>query len=151
MTATDTAGRLSTAVMTVTQVRLPSPLRVMSLTSSRPAPGVAGVPTTFSATASGGLAPYQYKWWLFDGMSWSVLRDWSEDETLPWAPEAANAGYRIAVWVRSAGTYANAPDNDASNASIPFPIVNDRRRRCAIVISAEPAGSSRITHSHGRA
>jgi hypothetical protein len=71
--------------------------------------------------ASGGLTPYQYKWWVFDGIDWTVVQPWSTSNTFVWTPTTANAGYRVSVWVRNAGTTADTYDNNA-NPSISFPI-----------------------------
>jgi hypothetical protein len=60
---------------------------------------------------------------VFDGAVWSVLREWSAQESIAWNPGDANKGYRIGVWVRSADSSADVPDNSASNASIAFPII----------------------------
>ncbi|MEQ1730365.1 MAG: hypothetical protein ABL982_18520, partial [Vicinamibacterales bacterium] len=77
---------------------------------------------TFTATARGGTAPYQYKWWVFDGHSWSLSRDWSTSPILSWSPRVPNSSYRVAVWVRSAQSVINAADNEDANRSVAFPI-----------------------------
>jgi hypothetical protein len=48
------------------------------------------------------LTPYQYKWWVFDGIDWAVVQPWSTSNTFVWTPTTANAGYRVSVWVRNA-------------------------------------------------
>ena len=125
---TDTAASpnaSATRPFTITAVTT-APLTLTSLTSDKAAPQSPSTTITFTATASGGSAPYQYKWWLFDGASWSVAQDWSSKSTLSWAPARAGSGYRIGVWVRSAGSSANASDNDDSNRSVAFPIEGTR-------------------------
>jgi hypothetical protein len=57
----------------------------------------------WSATPAGGIAPHQYKWWVYDGANWNVISNWSGAASYTWTPSAANARYRVAVWVRSAG------------------------------------------------
>src|SRR5205823_8460031 len=74
------------------------------------APQRPGTPITFTATASGGVAPYQYKWWLFDGATWTLVQGWSNAATFTWTPMAANAGYSIQVWARSAGITTDTAD-----------------------------------------
>jgi putative Ig domain-containing protein/glucodextranase-like protein len=80
---------------------------VMSLTASAPSPQVAGSSVTFTAAATGGRAPYQFKWWVYDGGQWSVARDWSTGQTLPWQPSRPGT-YMVAVWARSYGVTADA-------------------------------------------
>lgn len=69
-----------------------------------------GTTVTFTATATGGTTPYQFKWWLWDGATWTVLKDWSTDNTCAWTPSTSNPNYAIGVWVRSAGNTADQPD-----------------------------------------
>jgi hypothetical protein len=119
ITARDAAGNTATDVLTVTYTPL---LTLTSLTPSQAAPQTTGTPVTFTAVAINGTAPYQYKWWLFDGANWTVLQAWSTSNTFTWTPTAANAAYRMAVWVRNAGSTADAYDNANSNTSIPYPV-----------------------------
>src|SRR5439155_1479599 len=72
-----------------------------------PAPQAPGVTITFTASASGGTAPYQYKWWLWNGTAWSIVLDWSASATLVWRPTTPNAAYQVIAWVRSAGNTAD--------------------------------------------
>jgi len=83
------------------------------------APQRAGTSITFTALASGGKAPYQYRWWVHDGTSWQMLRDWTPSSTLTWTPTTADAASRIAVWVKNADSVTTAWDG---SASMPFVI-----------------------------
>ena len=61
---------------------------------------MAGTALTLTATATGGTAPYQFKWWVWNGSAWSVARDWGTGNTLPWMPPVpgnyeVHAGVRI--------------------------------------------------------
>jgi hypothetical protein len=71
---------------------------------------VAGTAVTFTAAAAGGIAPYQFKWWVYDGTAWWVAQDWGGAATFTWRPTASGS-YLVAVWVRNAGVL-----NDASQA-----------------------------------
>jgi len=74
-----------------------------SVTPDKTAPQTVGTTVTFTATATGGTAPYQFKWWLNTdgGPVWTLLQDWSTSNTLMWTPTVANSGYQIATWVRN--------------------------------------------------
>jgi len=97
----------------------PPPLTISSLTSNRPSPQRVGTLITFTATATGGTAPYQYKWWVFNGTTWTIVRNWSTDRTFVWQPTVARSNYQVRVWVRNAGVTADVGD---VNRSIPFSI-----------------------------
>src|SRR5206468_2030592 len=53
-----------------------APLTLTSLTADLSAPQSPGTAITFTATATGGTAPYEYKWWVNHGAA-SVGQDWS--------------------------------------------------------------------------
>jgi hypothetical protein len=125
-----------------------APLTVTSLTANRTAPQPVGTTVTFTAAASGGATPYQYKWWVFDGTDWIVVQSWSASDTFTWTPTIANSGYRVSVWVRNAGSTEDAYDNDA-NASISFPISSSALGSPVLLTgintsltSPQPAGTS---------
>jgi cell wall-associated protease len=89
------------------------------LTADKAAPQPVGTTITFTATTSGGVTPYSFRWWLWDGTTWTLLRDWATGSTYAWTPTVANPNYRVGVWVRSAGATADAAE---SVMSIPFAI-----------------------------
>jgi hypothetical protein len=89
------------------------------ISTSRPSPSPAGVAVTFTALGSGGVGPQQFKWFVYDGATWWAQTGWSTSNTWTWAPPEAFS-YRVAVWVRNAGSTADAYDNPQSNGSISF-------------------------------
>jgi len=97
----------------------PPPLIVNALTADRAAPLLVGSSTTFTASASGGQPPYQYKWWVFDGIGWTSVRDWSMSNAFTWTPTLANPSYFVGVWVRNASTTTDTSD---AGRSLAFPI-----------------------------
>ena len=70
------------------------------MTPDKTAPQTLGTTVTFTATATDGTAPYQFKWWLNTdgGPVWTPLQDWSTSNTLMWTPTVANSAYQIATW-----------------------------------------------------
>jgi hypothetical protein len=119
ITSRDAAGNTATDTLTITST---PPLTLTNLSANRTAPQLVGTSITFTATATNGTAPYSYKWWLFDGATWSVLQNWSASNTYTWTPSVANSAFRIGVWVRNAGSTADAFDNPAANGSLNFPV-----------------------------
>ena len=119
ITARDAAGNTATDSLTITYA---PPLTLSNVTANLTAPQLAGTPITFTATAANGTAPYSYKWWVFNGTTWSVLQNWSASNTYTWTPSVANSAFRVGVWVRNAGSTADTYDNPASNVSVAFPV-----------------------------
>ena len=89
---------------------VPVPLPTVTTPTATPAsPQVVGTPITFTATASGGVAPLQYKWFIGLNGAWSVGQNWGTGNTFSWTPGAAGT-YSIQVWVRNNATTAEAPE-----------------------------------------
>ena len=59
----DSPRAIGTLPYTVTA----GPVLSVTLSADKTSPQVAGTTITLTAAASNGVAPYQYKWWLFDG------------------------------------------------------------------------------------
>jgi alpha-amylase len=95
--------------VTATFAAAVAPLTVTSFTADKTGPQPVGTAITFTVTGSGGVAPYQYKWWVWNGSAWSLGRDWGTGNTFTWTPTAAGS-YFIHVWVRSNGTVADAAE-----------------------------------------
>lgn len=99
------------------------PLTLTDLTANPPTPLPPGSPATFTATASGGTPPYQYRWFVFDGGAWHVHQDWSPSNSYTWAnPSPPNPSYQIGVWVRSADNPAPTFDRPESTGWIRYPV-----------------------------
>ncbi len=107
-------------ISTSTSASAPSVRTVAaSISADKPAPQPAGSLITFTATPSGGTAPHQYKWLIHDGAQWTALSGWSTTNAFAWTPAIARPGYRVGVWVRSAG---GTDDAGEATASIDYPI-----------------------------
>jgi hypothetical protein len=98
---------LAQAAYTISTTAPTAPLSVSSVTSNLASPQVAGTTVTFTAAATGGTAPYQFKWWVYDGSSWRVAQNWASSATLNWRPTAAG-NYMVAVWARNSGVTVEA-------------------------------------------
>jgi len=96
-----------------------TPLSLQSLTSNVPSAQLPGTTITFTTTARGGTAPYSFKYWLFNGTSWTVARDWSTNASFAWTPSVPGSNYRITVWVRDATSVA---DVGTVTATVPYVI-----------------------------
>jgi hypothetical protein len=83
---------------------------VVTLSANKIAPQPRGSSITWTASAVGGAAPYQYKFLVWDGTSRIVVRDWSTLPTFTWTPSMANSYYKVIVWVRSSGNFGDAPE-----------------------------------------
>ena len=118
-------------------VTVPASLRVTGLTSNVAFPVSAGTPVTWSTYAAGGTGPYTYKFWAYNGSTWTVVADWTVASTWTWTPPAAGS-YTFQVWVRNAGSgnaydawrgfgpyLVNAPDqlrvNSLTDRAFPVP------------------------------
>ena len=82
-------------------------------------PSLPGVPVTFTATPSGGAAPQQYQWWVFD-YQWNAIGTWTTSNTFVWTPPVRNANYRIGVWVRG-GTSSSSQAEASTEVAVPIP------------------------------
>jgi len=78
------------------------PVTSATLTSSLAAPQSVGTTVTWTASAAGGQAPYEYQFTMWDGAVWRVMRPWAAGNTYAWTPTAADPDYKVVVQVRSA-------------------------------------------------
>lgn len=98
-------------------IRQPVPKLQISLSGGMASPQAAGTPITFTASATGGHGgPYSFKWWLFDGSQWVMLRNWGTTATYTWTPSKAGS-YYVGIWGRDAQTTGDVGD---VNFSVPF-------------------------------
>jgi subtilisin family serine protease len=78
----------------------------LALTASRTGTIPIGSSTTWTALASGGLSPLQYKFWrLRMGSGWTMVQDYGTSNSFSWTPGAGDQGnYVFQVWIRHAGS-----------------------------------------------
>jgi hypothetical protein len=94
-----------TGLFTVT----PPLAKLTSLTANVAFPAPPNVPITFTAQATGGVAPLQYQFWRFsDGSGWAMVQDYSTNNTYTWYPNQGT--HAVQVWVRGNGSTATWED-----------------------------------------
>ena len=114
------ASPLSAEVSTIAPN--PAPLTVPTLLMSPVSPVKAGNRIVFGAAPSGGVTPYQYQWFITSGAYKALVKTWSTENIFIWTPPKSGR-YTVAVWVRSATSTANAPDNAGSIGAIRLDVV----------------------------
>lgn len=137
----------SSGTFTITNT---APLQIVSFASNPPkSPYLAGVPITWSASASGGSAgPLQYRFWRYDqsANAWSVVQDYSAASTYTWTPvDSTDVGtHAIQVWVRSAGSSSNY---EAWQTTGYFPVAHNPVSTVSVAADAAfPVPSGSIVH-----
>jgi len=117
---------------------------VSSLSANLASPQLTGTTVTWTATASGGTQPYQFKWVVFNGSSWTPVTGWSASNTFAWTPNVANSSYVMQAWVRSAGNGVDAPESTRQES---FSIITSSPTVVAVTLtpnltSPRPPGTS---------
>lgn len=83
----------------------PSPVTGVTLSAYPASPQVPGAMVVITASASGGMAPYEYKFWLYSEGVWNVVREYSQGNSWTWNTTGLVEGtYSVAVWARSSGS-----------------------------------------------
>ena len=96
--AWNTGTRDEAAIETYVVMPMVTSLTLMPNVAS---PQAVGTRVTWTATAAGGQAPYQYQWLTYDGAAWTQ-RAWGTSRTLDWTPAQVCEACQVAVRVRSA-------------------------------------------------
>jgi Bacterial Ig domain len=81
----------------------PAPATAVSLTPSLVSPRLHGTPITFTAVASGGVGPFEYRFWVNVGGTYVIAQDYSTINTWVWTPLTAG-NYDILVDTRAVGS-----------------------------------------------
>jgi hypothetical protein len=120
--AYNTAGGMSAFSAEVSTANPTGHLTLTNLMTSLTPPQPAGTRVVFAAGASGGTPPYQYEWFVSDGSTSSMVRNWSSDNTFTWQPQKPNLAYTVKVRARSATNTADAPETPEAERSVSFAI-----------------------------
>jgi hypothetical protein len=91
----------------------------VTLTANMTAPQGLGKTINFTAGASGGQGPYQYRWWVISNGVYTALSNWTSSSTFSWTPTSADPNAQIQARVRSAW---NSGDYEAQTTAN-FPII----------------------------
>lgn len=121
--AKDSAGTLSDPSNEVATTVAAATITALSLVANVVSPQQVGTYVTWTAIASGGLTPYQFRWWQTKGTTTTLLRDWQAVSTLMWSPTIGD--YMVTVDGRSAGGSAVE-----LSQSVPFAIKKCSGRSC---------------------
>jgi hypothetical protein len=134
-----------TAAFDLTTTPAPSGSGIIGITSSGLLPPrPAGQPVTFTAYATGGKTPYQFKWFIDS----SIAQDWSASPSFTWTSPQPGL-YNIVIWGRSAGATADTPE--ATMTLVPYRILPTTTPYMTaikfgpITKVADPAGGTRVT------
>jgi hypothetical protein len=119
-----------------------TPVASATIQASLASPRNANTPITFTAAASGGVGPRQFKFRIAQGGGAAqTVQDWSTATTYTWTPTTA-ATYTISVWARSAGV-----TTDAAQASAQMPFVISAPAPAVTVMPATPSSGSGSTQT----
>lgn len=83
----------------------PLPATAVTITPSVASPQLPGATVTFTATASGGTGPYEYRYWINSGGTFMVAQNYTTTNTFAWTPVVAG-NYDIMVDTRAVGSTA---------------------------------------------
>jgi len=74
-----------------------------TLVATPPGSSAAGTAVLFTAQGTGSTATYEYQFWLFDGLTWSMVQDWSLAPSWTWnIPATGSSGaYTVEALVRT--------------------------------------------------
>ncbi len=95
------------------------------IVSNAPAIVGPGTAVTWTAAASSGTGPVEYRFIRYDWeqTAWTLVRDWSSDPHYRWMPTMADVGWHaVQVWARTAGSAVAYEDWRNSDTLIVAPV-----------------------------
>ena len=117
--ATGATSDPSAEVSGTTAPAVPPVVTALALTANVLSPQVIGTTVTWLATATGGVAPYQFQWSLYRAGQWTVS-SWLPNSTWAWTPTTSGNDYQIRVAVRSSGSSSTVGE---MVQSVPFTLI----------------------------
>ena len=120
-----------------------NPVTNVTITSNLASPQPPNTAITFTATATGGNAPVQYKFFTYDGCTWT-FGNWTTSNQFVWTPTTHNANARVGVWAKSA---TNSSDVAEANTSMAFAVAGGSGSVSSVSLasshaSPQPAGTT---------
>ena len=108
-------------------VRINSTLPLFNMfpvTSNAPSTVGPGTSITWTADASSGTGPVEYRFLRYsaEGNSWTIVRDWSTDRRFTWTPSTRDYGaHLVQVWARTLGSAVAYEDWRSSEQVVVIP------------------------------
>ena len=108
-------------------VRINSTLPLFNMfpvTSNAPSTVGPGTSITWTADASSGTGPVEYRFLRYsaEGNSWTIVRDWSTDRRFTWTPSTSDYGaHLVQVWARTLGSAVAYEDWRSSEQVVVIP------------------------------
>jgi len=105
---------------------LPAPIVITALGVDRPSPQLYGTAITWSATASGGMTPLEYRFWRkpVSAPEWTLSRDWGTSNLYGWTPTSVDTGdWQIRVQARSVGEVNSESELTSGAYTVIAPLV----------------------------
>jgi hypothetical protein len=82
-----------------------APAQMVSLTTNTVLPASAGTTIKWTAGATGGTAPLEYQFWRQNGGTWTMVQDYSSQNSYTWITTGADLGqHAVQARVRSIGS-----------------------------------------------
>jgi hypothetical protein len=121
------------------------PVSAVTIAANKVAPQPANAAITWTATPSGGTAPFVYKWLIHDDVQWTAATGWTSSNTFTWTPNAANANFRVTVWVKRASMTADEPEVSAPSVGFAITAAPVSAAAITATLAAPQAAGTTIT------
>ena len=118
------------------------PATAVTVTPSPAGPQNVGTTVTWTAAASGGSGPYEYQFWLYNGIYWSIVKPYGAQNNNTWTWDTAGlAGgtYKVVVYARNVGSVEGY---EAFSADISY--VLQAGPATAVTVSPSPASPQAV-------
>ena len=115
------------------------PVASVALTSNLAAPQPVSTSIVWTATPTGGTGPLVYLWFISNngGASWDAMGSYGPSNQFTWTPTAANANYRVAVWVKRASNPSGDPEAEAKSGT--FAIIEPSKPVASVTLASNLA------------
>ena len=94
----------------------PSTISVSAFLSDKTFPVSASQTITWRAFAIGGNGPFEYQFWVYDGVNWTLGQGYCPSNTFAWTPPGPGT-YLLQVWARHVGSSGHSKTGRAQDSS----------------------------------